>query len=513
MPTDAELLRRYSEEKAESAFAELVQRYVDLVYSAALRQTAGDAHRAQDVAQVVFTTLARKAAGLIHHPVLAAWLYTATRHAAARVLRTEGRRRAREQEAHLMQQIIGSDEAAIDWERVRPVIDTAMADLNARDREAVLLRFFAQRPFGEIGVALGVGEDAARKRVERALDKLHALLARRGVTSSSAALGLALRNHAVMAAPAGFAVQASGSALAAVSTGFDVLIFMSTMKFSAVVAAVVIFTTGAAVYQVRQQRAATQALAATERMHGQQLARLRAAEDRARAAEQELALSRQALEAAQTGAGTGATDALRGPAAGPVMEANDPIAAGATFLARFPNVKQALLDRSYARIRARFESLYPKLQLTPEQIRQLEDILLDGEGLTVSNPDSGPLNLRPGPGRSRKEMEDAIRDLLGSEGYQRLRDHNEEMGLQQFTIQLATSLYFTDEPLTAQQARQLGPILMKNNLKFGGDAFTRDWGALLASARPFLSDVQFAALDRLRAQEEFGVTMKTLMMK
>ncbi|MEO5960100.1 MAG: sigma factor, partial [Opitutaceae bacterium] len=99
MLTDAELLRRYAEDKSESAFAALVQRYVDLVYSAARRQVGGDSHRAQDVAQVVFTTLARKAATLKTHPTLIGWLYTATQHAAAKAVRTEARRRTREQEA------------------------------------------------------------------------------------------------------------------------------------------------------------------------------------------------------------------------------------------------------------------------------------------------------------------------------------------------------------------------------------------------------------------------------
>src|SRR5688572_25665365 len=140
MLTDTELLRHYADEKSESAFAELVSRHVDLVYSAAIRQVGGDAHRARDVTQIVFTTLARKAASLASHPVLAGWLYTTTQHAAARAIRTEMRRRAREQEAHAMQQVLGSGETPIDWDRVRPVLDAAMADLGERDREAVLLR-------------------------------------------------------------------------------------------------------------------------------------------------------------------------------------------------------------------------------------------------------------------------------------------------------------------------------------------------------------------------------------
>src|SRR5688572_27421528 len=100
--SDAELLRRYANERSETAFAELVRRYLNLVYSAALRQVGGDAHAAQDVAQNVFTTLARKSAALVQHPVLAGWLYTTTQLAAAKVRRTEGRRRQREQEAYIM---------------------------------------------------------------------------------------------------------------------------------------------------------------------------------------------------------------------------------------------------------------------------------------------------------------------------------------------------------------------------------------------------------------------------
>src|ERR1041384_7119854 len=104
MPDDAQLLRHYVEEGSEKAFAELVQRHLNLVYSAALRQVGGDMHRARDVAQIVFTTLARKAPSLTRHPVLAGWLHLATHHAATKAMRTERRRHAREQEAHAMQE-------------------------------------------------------------------------------------------------------------------------------------------------------------------------------------------------------------------------------------------------------------------------------------------------------------------------------------------------------------------------------------------------------------------------
>ncbi len=218
MTDDAELLRRYADEKSEQAFAELVRRHLGLVYHAALRQCGGDAHRAQDVAQAVFTDVARKARSLARRPALAGWLHTSTRYAAAQAVRGEVRRQRREQEAHAMNEILakanGEDAAAAEWERMRPVIDEALHGLSERDREAVLARFFEGRAFAEIGARLRMSEDAARMRVERALDKLRGELGRRGVNSTAAALALALGGHAVVAAPAGLAATVTGAALA-----------------------------------------------------------------------------------------------------------------------------------------------------------------------------------------------------------------------------------------------------------------------------------------------------------
>ncbi len=141
MSEDAELLRRYAEDRSEEAFAELVRRHLNLVYFAALRQVGGDAHRAKDVTQVVFTDLARKAAALSRHAVLTGWLYTSTHYAAAKAVRTEQRRQTHEQEAQTMNEILQDATPATDWDRLRPVLDDVMLQLNEPDREAVLLRF------------------------------------------------------------------------------------------------------------------------------------------------------------------------------------------------------------------------------------------------------------------------------------------------------------------------------------------------------------------------------------
>src|SRR6185436_12783486 len=157
MPVDdAQLLRRYAEDRDDAAFAELVNRLLALVYGAALRQLDGAAHRAQDVTQSVFIDLARKAGSLTGRTDLAGWLYTSTHFAAAKLKRTEQRRQQREQEAHTMHELLSGSQADADWERLRPVLDDAMHELAERDRDVIFQRFFQGRRFSDLGAALGL---------------------------------------------------------------------------------------------------------------------------------------------------------------------------------------------------------------------------------------------------------------------------------------------------------------------------------------------------------------------
>jgi RNA polymerase sigma factor (sigma-70 family) len=243
MSDDAELLRRYADDHSEEAFAELVRRNLGLVYHAALRQ-CGDAHQAEDVAQTVFNDLAQKARELGSRPMLAGWLYTSARFAALRVARTEGRRRARETEAHLMKELLDRAEPADNWEQLRTLIDGALQRLGEREREAVLLRYFEGRPFAEIGSRLAVSEDAARMRVERALEKMRGILRRSGVTSTAAALGEALATQAGAAVPAGAAAKIAAAALVGGSPA-AVVTFMTMTKLQTSIA-VAIAALGAA---------------------------------------------------------------------------------------------------------------------------------------------------------------------------------------------------------------------------------------------------------------------------
>lgn len=227
MTPDNELLRQYANTQSEEAFSELVRRHVNLVYSAALRQVGGDAHHAQDAAQVVFTDLARKAMSLSRRECLTGWLYTSAHFAAAKIVRTESRRRDREDK--FMREPGHDTSPAADWEKLRPALDSAMHELKETDREAVLLRYFENRPFAEVGAKLCLTEIAARKRVERALEKLRALLARRGITTG-AALASVISANAVQAAPGYLAGALATASLTGAATGS--LTFFQTINMT-----------------------------------------------------------------------------------------------------------------------------------------------------------------------------------------------------------------------------------------------------------------------------------------
>lgn len=201
MTDDLTLLRAYANDGAEDAFQTVVERHLGLVHSAALRQV-GDPHLAQEVTQAVFLILARKAASLNSATILAGWLFRTTRFAASQALRAARRRRRYEQEAAQMLPTTTPDAPEVPWEDVAPHLDEAVAGLGDTDRHAILLRFFERKEMKEVGSALGSTEDAAKKRVGRALDKLRHFLARRGIALSAAALGSALMTNAVQAVPA-----------------------------------------------------------------------------------------------------------------------------------------------------------------------------------------------------------------------------------------------------------------------------------------------------------------------
>jgi|GEM_PF-5926642 len=216
MNSDAELLRAYVEHGAEAAFTAIVERHKGMVYASALRQT-GDAGLAEEITQAVFVVLARKAATLKPGTILSGWLFRATRFATSDALKCERRRTRREQEASLMNppDTDPDDESAALWQEIAPVLDESLARLGDKDRHALLLRFFDQKNLAEVGRALGLSEDGARRRVQRALEKLRGLLGKRGVAVPAVVLASALAANAAPAAPATLLVSATAASAAA----------------------------------------------------------------------------------------------------------------------------------------------------------------------------------------------------------------------------------------------------------------------------------------------------------
>lgn len=210
---DATLLRRYAEQNCESAFTELVRRHIGLVFSAAVRRLGGDRHRAADVAQMVFTEVAHQATRLAGHPAFVGWLHKTTVNVCSRVRRSERRRAARE-EASQPVNPSESQEPVVDWREARPLLDAALLELHEEDRTAILLRYFEGCSLRVIADSLRLSEDAARMRIQRAMERLRRTLSKRGVTGTAGALAATLELQAMETLPAGIAAQVATSAFA-----------------------------------------------------------------------------------------------------------------------------------------------------------------------------------------------------------------------------------------------------------------------------------------------------------
>lgn len=252
---DMELLREFARDKSEAAFAELVRRHIALVYSVARRCTGHDGD-AQDVTQSVFIILARKADSLGGKTILPGWLYETTRFTAARLLRTQARRAAREQEA-FMQSTLNEAETANVWTQLAPHLEAAMDGLAASDRALLVLRFYENKTAAETAALLGIREGAAQKRVTRAIEKLRKLFARRGLTLTTTAIAGAVSANSVHAVPAGLAATISSTALSG-TTVTTAAVFATTKAIAmttfqkTIVTATLVVVASAGVFEAHQ---------------------------------------------------------------------------------------------------------------------------------------------------------------------------------------------------------------------------------------------------------------------
>ena len=226
---DMALLKEYARSCSDEAFEVLVSRHINMVYSVALRRV-GDASLAEEITQVVFVILAQKAGSLGSNTILSGWLCRTARFASANALTIQRRRQHREQEAY-MQSCQSETEA---WRHIAPLLDEAMAKLGHKDHDAIVLRFFEDKTMRDVGVGLGINETAARKRVNRAVEKLRDLLTQRGTTLSVPVIVAAISAHSVQAAPASLvATITAASAKGAAATISSLTLLKGTLKLMA----------------------------------------------------------------------------------------------------------------------------------------------------------------------------------------------------------------------------------------------------------------------------------------
>ena len=241
---DIELLREFASHHSEEAFRTVVERHIDFVYAVALRQLR-DPHAAEEVTQAVFIDLARKAAVIPPKTILSGWLFRAARFAAAKTLRSELRRQRRDWEATQMEPTFHENKMESPWEQMEPALNEALEELSEQDRSAVLLRFFEKKALKEVGERLGLNEDAAKKRVARAVEKLRLIFQRRGIATSSAVLLAALSAQTTQAAPVGLAASIATTAVlkgtvittSTLTLGKGILNLMAISKLNTAIAA------------------------------------------------------------------------------------------------------------------------------------------------------------------------------------------------------------------------------------------------------------------------------------
>jgi RNA polymerase sigma factor (sigma-70 family) len=252
--TDLDLLRQFTRDHAQDAFTALVNRHVNLVYSAALRQVRSP-QLAEEIAQSVFADLARDAGKLKPDTILTAWLYQVARRTAIDAIRKESRRQLREQIAVEMTTM---NVTANDWKHIEPLLDDAMAALDETDRSAILLRYFENKNLREVGETLGMSEVAAQKRVSRAVERLRDYFSRRNVTIGASGLVVVISSNAVQSAPVGLAATISAAAvLAGTAVHTSTLIAatktiaMTTLQ-KTLITATIAAAVGTGIYEARQ---------------------------------------------------------------------------------------------------------------------------------------------------------------------------------------------------------------------------------------------------------------------
>lgn len=506
---DTELLRRYAREQAQEAFAELVRRYLDFAYAAAFRQMDGRKDLAADVAQQAFIALARHAKALEHHPALAGWLYTTTRNLAAGTLRSERARKHRE-EAYAMDEHNIAPAVESGWCEVRPHLDALIEQLDDVGRDAVVRRFFANQKFAEMGAALHISEDAARMRAERALERLRILLGRRGITSTTAALGTLLAAlPAGAAAPAGLATVVTSAVatvvpLAAPSAAVAAFSFMSTTKAVAIGSGLVALVVTGGIYLASQTNE-TRALSGNAIQTSSASA---AAGPRTNA--------HVAPQATDTKPAAGSPNAERvGSRPSDSMEAQavqaGKRATGETLekdvlnkwleLANGPDFLQARTKQGYKLAQDAYADFIKQTGLSPQDADRLA-VLLTEKRLAATNvaiaqlrdgiePDLDSAEFRDAVVAEKAKTDQEIRSLLGEDRFHDFQDYTSQSQDGAVLTRVRRAIGDTPDALTPEQTVRLQQELRQSS----------DGRLFIAAASQFLSPPQLQALQAALATQ------------
>jgi RNA polymerase sigma factor (sigma-70 family) len=473
---DMQLLREYASGHSEEAFSTLVSRYINLVYSAALR-SVNNPHQAEEITQSVFVLLARKAAALRGGTILSGWLYQTARLTAANFLRTELRRQHREQEAHMQSTLNQSEPDA--WPQIRPLLDDAMAELNEKDRNAIVLRFFEGKPLKEVGRALGASEDAAKMRVNRALDKLREIFIKRGITLPGAALAAAISSNSIQAAPAGLAAAvAAGIGSSSALTASSLYILKGTMqtmtwiKTTAAVGAAVIIA-----LQWHQTAAEKQQIQQLEEQSARQAEAFRAQKAELDQVKQQNVSFSKSMESmardvakARASAGVPQASSLAGASAssGGLTNVKKNMLAE---MMKNPEMIKALREQQSMTIKLQYGPLARQLNLSPEQTDSLYQILTDKtvrvlESSSATLSGGNPNDAAQTATDLAKETESALQALLGDAGYKAYQDYQSTVADR--TLLNSIKSNFVDNPLSDEQQQQLLQVMTSSRQSVAG---------------------------------------------
>ena len=489
---DAALLRRYVSERSQEAFTEFVHRHLPFVFSAAARRLNGDVHRASEVSQIVFAAVARDARRLSRHPALVGWLYTATRHAVIDLVRMEKRRLVRDQRAHYMQAISTSTEHPTDWQKLRPIIDEVLDNLPTRDREVVLLRFFQAQAYPEIGHRLGISDEAARKRVERALDGLRNLLTYRGISSTSAALAIILGSETIVAAPAGLATSIVSSAFVG-SASVASIAFMTVTKIQVGIMAALLL--GGAVGLIWQHQtiaelrtARAEAQSKADEAAAENIDRVKAgasAEGNATRLHADIASLREQSEVRDSSAATSATSGR--------------LSLGVPTVTAVPRD-----PRQLTQLHQRYDPFLNRWGFTPAQRDRWIELMLEKENIRLDLQDAmRDLGVRGGS----KEIEalrsrftdppwKQMKDMLGEEGFAAFNDYEEISAYRGYLNPLNPQFSAANAALSAEQSDRLLRTIIANNHPQRknptdlGSASQIDWASVERQTNSFLNPTQ-----------------------